>query len=533
MLMTSRARLAAVLVLGLTLAACGDTTADGDDEPVTVRLLTHDSFAVSDDVLADFTEETGIEVEVLRSGDAGSMVNQAILTAGNPQGDVLFGIDSTFLTRALEADLFVAHEAAGLEAVDPELLQDDEHRVTPVDYGDVCLNYDKAWFETSGVPVPTGLRGPDRSALPRPPRGAEPRHLVAGPRVPAGQRGHLRRGRVGDVVAGPARQRRAGGGRLGAGLQRRVLGRGGQRGRSAPRGVLRLQPAGGGALRGSARRRAAHRRHRRELLSPGRVGRDPGRHGSRGGGGGAGRLPRLRAVPGRRAAVDVRLPGGGGHRAARGVRGPRRPAHRRPGARPGHGGRPARGVDRRVDRSHAAADRPPLGGAPARPARRVPDRLLRVAGRQHHRGGPARRRHLGPLRGGGGARRRPPPVGRVVHLVAGGGLDDPDPRRRPADRPGALPVRVPRSTVRAGGARGALRAPDRGGGDGVPVAARPGQPARGRSPRLGVGDPARPRVLQPGRGRAHRRRALGGPRPPHGGGGPRAGRAAVAGLRWR
>jgi len=158
MLRTTRAWLATVLALGLTLAACGDTTADGEAEPVTLRLLTHDSFAVSDEVLAGFTEETGIEVEVLRSGDAGSMVNQAILTAGNPQGDVLFGIDSTFLTRALEADLFVPHEAVGLDAVDRELLQDDEHRVTPVDYGDVCLNYDKAWFESKGLPVPTGLQ---------------------------------------------------------------------------------------------------------------------------------------------------------------------------------------------------------------------------------------------------------------------------------------------------------------------------------------------------------------------------------------
>jgi thiamine transport system substrate-binding protein len=122
-----------------------------------VRLLTHDSFLLSDGVLDAFTDETGIEVELIQGGDAGQVVNQAILTNGNPQADVLFGIDSTFLTRALDADLFVPYEAAGLDQVDPDLLLDPQHRVTPIDYGDVCLNYDKAWFEEHGVPVPASL----------------------------------------------------------------------------------------------------------------------------------------------------------------------------------------------------------------------------------------------------------------------------------------------------------------------------------------------------------------------------------------
>ena len=108
-------------------------------------------------MLDAFTEETGIEVELIQGGDAGQVVNQAILTNGNPQADVLFGIDSTFLSRALDADLFVPYEAEGLDQVDDALLLDPEHRVTPIDYGDVCLNYDKAWFAEHGVPVPTSL----------------------------------------------------------------------------------------------------------------------------------------------------------------------------------------------------------------------------------------------------------------------------------------------------------------------------------------------------------------------------------------
>jgi thiamine transport system substrate-binding protein len=122
-----------------------------------VRLLTHDSFALSDGVLDAFTEETGIDVEVIQGGDAGTVVNQAILTNGNPQADVLFGIDSTFLSRALDEQLFVAHEADGIDEVDEALQLDPAHCVTPIDYGDVCINYDKAYFEAHHLDVPATL----------------------------------------------------------------------------------------------------------------------------------------------------------------------------------------------------------------------------------------------------------------------------------------------------------------------------------------------------------------------------------------
>ncbi len=157
-----RTRAAAAVVLAVALvsalAACGDDTEGAsDDGGVTIRLLAHDSFATGEGVLERFTEETGIRVEVIQGGDGGTVVNQAILTNGNPQADVLFGIDSTFLTRALQADLFLSYESPELAEIDPEHELDPEHRVTPIDYGDVCLNYDKAWFADHGVAVPTTL----------------------------------------------------------------------------------------------------------------------------------------------------------------------------------------------------------------------------------------------------------------------------------------------------------------------------------------------------------------------------------------
>jgi thiamine transport system substrate-binding protein len=131
----------------------GGAAADGD---VTLRLLTHDSFDVSEDVLAGFTEETGIAVEIVPSGDAGTALNQAILTAGAPQGDLLFGVDTTFLSRALEEDLFLPYTSSELDRV-PAELQPGDDRVTPVDVGDVCLNYDVAAFEDGDVPPPESL----------------------------------------------------------------------------------------------------------------------------------------------------------------------------------------------------------------------------------------------------------------------------------------------------------------------------------------------------------------------------------------
>jgi thiamine transport system substrate-binding protein len=126
-------------------------------EPTTITLLTHDSFNVSESVLANFQEASGIQVEILRVGDAGQVVNQALLSQSAPLGDVLFGIDNTFLSRALDADLFLPYESPLLADVPAEFILDDEHRVTPIDYGDVCLNYDIAYFEANNLAVPQTL----------------------------------------------------------------------------------------------------------------------------------------------------------------------------------------------------------------------------------------------------------------------------------------------------------------------------------------------------------------------------------------
>ncbi len=114
---------------------------DNSGEGVTLTLVTHDSFAVSDGVFEAFTRETGIGVEVVSAGDAGEVVARAILSAGKPEGDVLFGVDNTFLQRALDADIFEVYRSEFLASIPDELELDQEWRALPIDYGDVCVNY--------------------------------------------------------------------------------------------------------------------------------------------------------------------------------------------------------------------------------------------------------------------------------------------------------------------------------------------------------------------------------------------------------
>jgi len=148
--------LALAAVLAATLTACGGD--DGLSTPESLTLVAYDSFTPSEGIFDEFTKETGIKVEVVTGGDAGELVAKAVLTAGKPEGDVLWGVDNTLMSRALEADVFVPHRSAHLDDLDPkarELVKDD--LLTPVDTGDVCVNYDKAWFNDKGITPPTSL----------------------------------------------------------------------------------------------------------------------------------------------------------------------------------------------------------------------------------------------------------------------------------------------------------------------------------------------------------------------------------------
>jgi len=153
------------IALFLAFAASGGCTGSGEPssvpnapaEPVTVTLLTHDSFDASRSVVRGFELESGIDLRIVPAGDAGQLVNRAILSAGNPEGDVLFGVDDNLFPEAIEAGVFERYESPSLEHVDDAYELDPTHAVTPIDRGDVCLNVDLGYFEDRGVAPPDDL----------------------------------------------------------------------------------------------------------------------------------------------------------------------------------------------------------------------------------------------------------------------------------------------------------------------------------------------------------------------------------------
>jgi thiamine transport system substrate-binding protein len=143
-----------VALLAVVLTACAAPTPAG---PRTLTVMTHDSFSISEDIFKEFERANNATVSILKSGDAGTMLNTALLNSGAPLADVLYGLDNTLLSRALDNSLFEAYTAPALAAIPAELRLDPNNYALPIDYGDVCLNYDKAWFAEKGLIPPANL----------------------------------------------------------------------------------------------------------------------------------------------------------------------------------------------------------------------------------------------------------------------------------------------------------------------------------------------------------------------------------------
>jgi thiamine transport system substrate-binding protein len=155
--LTGTARLAALGLAAMTLAGCS-LVGGGEQAPAghTVTLVTHDSWAVDKALWADFQKTPGITVKVSMNGDAGALTNKLVLTKANPIGDIAYGVDSTFASRALKEGVFAPYSSPDASKGPQRYQVDDSHRVTAVDVGDVCLNVDTGWYAQHNLPAPTG-----------------------------------------------------------------------------------------------------------------------------------------------------------------------------------------------------------------------------------------------------------------------------------------------------------------------------------------------------------------------------------------
>src|SRR5512146_1355136 len=144
----------AFLLISLLLASCSSQQPAG---PQTLNVMTHDSFAATDTVIKAFEQANNAKVSIIKSGDAGAALNKAILSKGAPLADVFYGVDNTFLSRALDADIYEPYASPLLANIPDPFKLDPSNRALPVDYGDVCLNYDKAYFDQKKLAVPQTL----------------------------------------------------------------------------------------------------------------------------------------------------------------------------------------------------------------------------------------------------------------------------------------------------------------------------------------------------------------------------------------
>ena len=142
-----------LLSISIVISACGP------QGPAELAVMTHDSFAVSEDVVQAFEDANNVQVTFLASGDTGAALNKAILSKDAPLADVFYGVDNTFISRALEADIFEPYQSPALANIPEEFQLDPENRLLPVDYGDVCINYDKSYFKENNLQVPSTLEG--------------------------------------------------------------------------------------------------------------------------------------------------------------------------------------------------------------------------------------------------------------------------------------------------------------------------------------------------------------------------------------
>jgi thiamine transport system substrate-binding protein len=161
-----RLRMLAVAAALLPLTACslvGDDDDSGSDaganggggETKQVVLVTHESFFLPKKLVRAFEQESGYDLVLRASGDAGTLTNKLVLSAGNPQGDVAFGVDNTFASRALDNDVFAPYDATLPAGADTYRLPgDDDQRLTPIDNANVCVNIDTTWFDAEGIAPP-------------------------------------------------------------------------------------------------------------------------------------------------------------------------------------------------------------------------------------------------------------------------------------------------------------------------------------------------------------------------------------------
>jgi thiamine transport system substrate-binding protein len=149
-----------LLIIAMILSACGPaavSTTSTSTAPRTLIVMTHDSFSASQSVITSFETANNVKLQFLASGDTGTALNKAILAKDNPFADVFYGVDNTFLSRALAEGIFIPYQSPVLAQIPSKYQLDPQDRALPVDWGDVCVIFDSLYFTQHNLQPPQNL----------------------------------------------------------------------------------------------------------------------------------------------------------------------------------------------------------------------------------------------------------------------------------------------------------------------------------------------------------------------------------------
>ncbi|MDR1033305.1 MAG: thiamine ABC transporter substrate-binding protein [Bifidobacteriaceae bacterium] len=144
-----------VFALILSVSACQN--ADNSIANDQVTLLAYDSFQISDETIAQIKSETGYALNVITAGNAGELASRVILSAGEPEGDLVYGIDSLNTEKITAASALADYNIGALPKLKSAVDAGFSKQLMPVDYGFVCVNADKQYFADSELALPDSL----------------------------------------------------------------------------------------------------------------------------------------------------------------------------------------------------------------------------------------------------------------------------------------------------------------------------------------------------------------------------------------
>tara|TARA_Y100001980_G_C14556742_1_gene349835 strand:- start:18416 stop:19549 length:1134 start_codon:yes stop_codon:yes gene_type:complete len=141
------------LFLMMSLSGC-----ISEDESKELVIATYDIYGLSEEMIEEFENQTGISVSMIKLDDAGSVLDYLIKNKGTNDIDLAIGLDNTYLSTAIQQGVLTNHTASNLGEISQVALGPYNGQLAvPFDMGYVCLNYDNNLVDGKNMSVPTSL----------------------------------------------------------------------------------------------------------------------------------------------------------------------------------------------------------------------------------------------------------------------------------------------------------------------------------------------------------------------------------------